>query len=96
MNYTITYDNITWTNDSTDVFKTYEQPVEQSVESYYLDYNTIIDINNMRSEIYNLKKELEDSKKIINKLEKLIFEFIDNPDKIKSIRKIDPYGEEEW
>lgn len=63
MNYTITYDNITWTNDSTDVFKTYEQPVEQSVESYYLDYNTIIDINNMRSEIYNLKKELEDSKK---------------------------------
>lgn len=35
MNYTITYDNITWTNDSTDVFKTYEQPVEQSVESYW-------------------------------------------------------------
>jgi len=53
-------------------------------------------VNDNSYEIENLKKELKENKEIIKKLEKLLNDFIDDPEKVKRIRKIDPYGEEDW
>ncbi len=38
-------------------------------------------------------KELQEK---IVELEKKLNDFIDNPEKVRGIRKIDPYGEENW
>lgn len=62
----------------------------------YKPFPLDIDKDIMKSEIIQLKKELELNKNIINRLEKLLNDFIDNPQKVKSIREMDPYGEEEW
>jgi len=49
-----------------------------------------------KDEISDLRKEIEENKKLILRLEKLLNLAIDNPEKAKEIRKMDPYGEETW
>jgi hypothetical protein len=46
--------------------------------------------------VKKLEKELEDSKERIKQLEKKLNDFIDNPERVKNIRKIDPFDEENW
>jgi hypothetical protein len=46
--------------------------------------------------LYSNDSKIEELENEIKELKKIINEFIDNPDKIRNIRKIDPYGEEEW
>jgi len=42
------------------------------------------------------KISLESMEKRVKRLEKLLDMVIEDPDKIKELRKIDPYGEEDW
>lgn len=44
----------------------------------------------------DVKSEMDELKKEIARLNKKLNEFIDNPDKIRKQREIDPYGEEDW
>lgn len=51
---------------------------------------------NTSSLINKLTKELKDSNDRIRQLEKRLNDFIDNPEKVKNQRTIDPYDEEDW
>lgn len=43
-----------------------------------------------------VKAEMDELKKEIVRLNKKLNDFIDNPEKAKKQREIDPYGEEDW
>jgi hypothetical protein len=63
-------------------------------------YSTTYKAYTSSDKIDQLEKELEESKKLIKLLEKKLNDFIDDPDKVRAIRKnlksIDPFEEEVW
>lgn len=55
-----------------------------------------IPISTDDKKIKKLEKDLAESQERIKQLEKKLNDFIDNPDRVKNIRKIDPFEEEIW